>query len=172
MLCVTQQSAKESRHEPPTHFRPAFCTALAGLGCARRATAEAFEITKKTPRNGGPFSPEQYAVLREENTESPWTSPLNDEHRKGIFTCAACDLPLYNSTTKFDSGTGWPSFFDVLPNAVGRKEDNGLFTTRTEVRPALRRPSGACVRGRSAADRFALLHEWRRPAPFAPDKVA
>ena len=79
------------------------------------------------------LAPEQFAVLREENTEPPNSSPLLDEHRKGIFACAGCDLPLYSSDTKYDSGTGWPSFYDVLPNAVGKKEDNTLFSTRTEV---------------------------------------
>jgi peptide-methionine (R)-S-oxide reductase len=71
--------------------------------------------------------------MREEDTERPWTSPLLNEHRKGTFVCAACALPLYSSDTKYDSGTGWPSFFDVLPNAVGKKEDDTWFTARTEV---------------------------------------
>ena len=69
----------------------------------------------------------------EESTERPWSSPLNDEHRKGVFLCAACKLPLYASETKYDSGTGWPSFFDVLADAVGRTEDNTLFATRAVV---------------------------------------
>jgi peptide-methionine (R)-S-oxide reductase len=95
--------------------------------------AEDFEITKTEAEWKALLAPEQYAVLREENTEPPNSSPLLDEHRKGIFACAGCDLPLYSSDTKYDSGTGWPSFFDVLPNAVGKKEDNTLFSTRTEV---------------------------------------
>ena len=72
-------------------------------------------------------------MLRQEDTERPFTSALNAEKRKGSYNCAGCDLPLYASETKFESGTGWPSFFDVLPNAVGKKEDNTLFTTRTEI---------------------------------------
>jgi peptide-methionine (R)-S-oxide reductase len=95
--------------------------------------AEDFEITKTEAEWKALLAPEQYAVLREENTEPPNSSPLLDEHRKGAFACAGCDLPLYSSDTKYDSGTGWPSFFDVLPNAVGKKEDNTLFSTRTEV---------------------------------------
>ena len=95
--------------------------------------AEDFEIIKTEAEWKALLAPEQYAVLREENTEPPNSSPLLDEHRKGTFACAGCDLPLYSSETKYDSGTGWPSFYDVLPNAVGKKEDNTLFTTRTEV---------------------------------------
>lgn len=103
-----------------------------GLGL-RRAWAETFELTKTEADWKAILTPEQFAVLREESTERPWTSPLLNEHRKGMFACAACDLPVYSSDAKFDSGTGWPSFFDVLPDAVGKTEDNTLFTTRTEV---------------------------------------
>ena len=95
--------------------------------------AENFEITKTEAEWKALLAPEQYAILREEDTEPPNSSPLLDEHRRGIYACAGCDLPLYSSDTKYDSGTGWPSFFDVLPNAVGTKEDNTLFTRRTEV---------------------------------------
>ncbi|TIO20542.1 peptide-methionine (R)-S-oxide reductase MsrB, partial [Mesorhizobium sp.] len=72
-------------------------------------------------------------VLRKEGTEYPGTSPLLNEHRKGIFACAGCDLPLYSSETKFDSGTGWPSFWQEIPNAVGMTVDRSLGMTRTEV---------------------------------------
>ena len=100
---------------------------------SRLGFAEDFEISKTEAEWKALLAPEQFAVLREENTEPPNSSPLLDEHRKGTFACAGCDLPLYSSETKYDSGTGWPSFFDVLPNAVGKKEDNTLFSTRTEV---------------------------------------
>jgi peptide-methionine (R)-S-oxide reductase len=100
---------------------------------SRLSFAENFEITKTEAEWRALLAPEQFAVLREENTEPPNSSPLLDEHRKGTFTCAGCDLPLYASETKYDSGTGWPSFFDVLPNAVGKKEDNTLFSKRIEV---------------------------------------
>jgi len=74
-----------------------------------------------------------YAVLRQEATERPFTSPLNDEHRAGIFACKGCALPLFGSKTKFDSGTGWPSFYMPLTNAVATTTDNSLFMSRTEV---------------------------------------
>ena len=79
------------------------------------------------------LTPEQYAVLREEQTEAQQSSPLLKEARNGIYACAGCDLPAFSSDTKFDSGTGWPSFFDVLPGAIGTKKDSSLFATRTEV---------------------------------------
>ena len=100
---------------------------------ARMAFAEAFEITKTDAEWHKILTKVQFATLRKEATENPFTSTLLDEHRKGTFNCAGCDLPIYTSAMKFDSGTGWPSFFDALPNAVGKKEDNTLFTTRTEV---------------------------------------
>jgi peptide-methionine (R)-S-oxide reductase len=78
------------------------------------------------------LTPKQYSVLREEDTEAPFTSPLNDEHRKGIFACVACDLPLFKSETKFDSGTGWPSFYDHIADAIEMKKDHALLEERTE----------------------------------------
>jgi len=105
-----------------------------GLSFASRSSfAETFEITKTEDEWKALLTSEQFAVLREENTEPPNSSPLLDEHRKGTFACAGCDLPLYSSEAKYDSGTGWPSFFEALPNAVGEKADNTLFTKRTEV---------------------------------------
>src|ERR1700754_2732224 len=79
------------------------------------------------------LSPQAYAVLRQGSTEFPYTSPLNDEHRKGVFACAGCALPLYASATKFDSHTGWPSFYDHLPRAIGERVDRSLGEERTEV---------------------------------------
>ncbi|MCF8477596.1 MAG: peptide-methionine (R)-S-oxide reductase MsrB [Pseudolabrys sp.] len=76
---------------------------------------------------------EQYYVLRKEGTERAGTSPLNKEKRKGTFACQGCDLPLFASETKFESGTGWPSFYQPLPGAVGTKTDRSFFSTRTEV---------------------------------------
>ena len=78
------------------------------------------------------LSPEAYRVLRKEATERAWTSDLNDEKRKGIYACAGCGLDLFSSDAKFDSGTGWPSFWDVLPNAIGTKTDFKLIVPRTE----------------------------------------
>ncbi len=76
---------------------------------------------------------QRYAILREGATERAFTSPLLNEHRKGIFTCAGCNLPLFDSATKFESGTGWPSFWRSLPNAVVTRDDNSLAEERTEV---------------------------------------
>jgi peptide-methionine (R)-S-oxide reductase len=73
-----------------------------------------------------------YAVLRREATERPFTSPLDDEKRRGTFVCRGCELPLFSSETKYDSGTGWPSFYDVLPNAIGTKIDFLIGIPRTE----------------------------------------
>ena len=75
-----------------------------------------------------------YRVLFEEATERPYSSPLNDQHARGTFVCNGCDLPLFRSQWKFDSHTGWPSFYDALPNAIGTREDRKLiFSVRTEV---------------------------------------
>lgn len=75
----------------------------------------------------------RYAVLREGATERPFTSPLLNEHRRGVFGCAGCSNPLFSSTTKFESGTGWPSFWRVLPKAVVTGSDHSLMMERTEV---------------------------------------
>ena len=72
-------------------------------------------------------------MLRREDTERAFTSPLNDEHRRGTFACAGCALPLFASTTKFDSGTGWPSFYAPLTNAIRTRDDGSLGISRTEV---------------------------------------
>jgi len=79
------------------------------------------------------LDPAQFEVLRKHGTERAGTSPLNKEKRKGIFACAGCDLPLFSSDTKFESGTGWPSFFQPLPNAIKTVTDRSFFMTRTEV---------------------------------------
>ena len=78
------------------------------------------------------LSKDAFYVLRKEGTERPFSSPLNDEKRKGIFCCAGCDLPLFASETKFDSGTGWPSFWDHLADAIETKTDFKLIVPRTE----------------------------------------
>jgi len=78
------------------------------------------------------LSDEQYRVLRKEGTERPWTSPLNDEKRSGKYVCAGCEQPLFNSKMKFDSGTGWPSFFEYIDGAIGTKRDFKLILPRTE----------------------------------------
>jgi peptide-methionine (R)-S-oxide reductase len=79
------------------------------------------------------LSPAAYDVLRHAGTERPYSSPLNDEHRSGTFVCAGCGRDLFSSTTKFDSGTGWPSFWKALDNAVLEQPDNSAGMSRTEV---------------------------------------
>ena len=79
------------------------------------------------------LSAQQFHVLRKHGTEPAGTSPLNAEHRAGAFRCAGCDLPLFDADTKFDSGTGWPSFYAPLENAVATSTDRSFLTTRTEV---------------------------------------
>jgi len=78
------------------------------------------------------LSEEQYQVLRKEGTERPWTSSLNEEKRSGNYVCAGCGQPLFTSSMKFDSGTGWPSFFEVIDGAIGTKRDFKLILPRTE----------------------------------------
>jgi peptide-methionine (R)-S-oxide reductase len=79
------------------------------------------------------LTPEQFQVLRQRGTERPYSSALDNEHRPGLFACAACDLPLFRSETKFDSGTGWPSFFAPIEDAVRTSNDYSLLIPRTEV---------------------------------------
>ncbi len=89
-----------------------------------------WSLTNKEWKNK--LSPEAYNVLRNEGTERPFSSLLNEEKREGIFHCAGCDLPLFSSLNKFDSGTGWPSFWDHLPDAIETKTDFKLIVPRTE----------------------------------------
>lgn len=103
--------------------------ALAG-GTAR---AEDFEITRTDAQWRAMLSDLEYKVMRHEGTERAFTSPLNNEKRAGTFLCRGCDLPLYASETKYDSGTGWPSFWQALPGAVGTKPDRKLWMVRTEL---------------------------------------
>ncbi len=102
------------------------------FGMASPARAETFTVVKTDAEWKALLTKEQYAVLRQEDTEYPGTSPLLEEHRKGTFSCAGCDLPLYASETKYESGTGWPSFYEALPNAVGLREDTSMMMLRTE----------------------------------------
>src|SRR6202030_2750195 len=95
--------------------------------------AEKFEVEKTDAEWRAQLTPQQYEILRQEGTERPGSSPLLKEHRKGIFACAGCDLPLFSSETKFESGTGWPSFYQPLENAVGKTEDRTFGMLRTEI---------------------------------------
>ncbi|GGL70355.1 peptide-methionine (R)-S-oxide reductase MsrB [Wenxinia marina] len=94
---------------------------------------ESFEVSLSEAEWRERLTPEQFAVLREEATERAFSSPLNDEHREGLYHCAGCDQALYSSGTKFESGTGWPSFWAPLDDAVATKTDFKLVYPRTEV---------------------------------------
>jgi peptide-methionine (R)-S-oxide reductase len=95
--------------------------------------AGAFAVTYSEAEWRKRLTPDQFAVLRQSGTERPFTSPLDKEKRRGNFACAGCDLDLFSSTAKFDSGTGWPSFWAPLDNAVGTEEDKTYGMTRTAV---------------------------------------
>jgi len=97
------------------------------------ATTTKFEITKTPEEWRRILTPEQYQVLREHGTERAGTSPLDKNYADGTYDCAGCDLPLFSSETKFNSGTGWPSFYKPLNNAVGDTVDKSFFMTRTEI---------------------------------------
>ncbi|WP_420792981.1 peptide-methionine (R)-S-oxide reductase MsrB [Oleispirillum naphthae] len=116
------------------------------LGIAAAAVWAAARFTPKSQAQGGPFeltlseaewrkrlTPQQYEILRDHGTEYAFSSPLDKEKRAGTFACAGCDLPLFSSETKFESGTGWPSFWKPLDNAVGTREDRSYGMRRTEA---------------------------------------
>lgn len=115
----------------------AITSALASGAFQRRpvaaAAAEVFEVTHTEAEWRKKLSPQQYAILREESTERPGSSPLNQEHGTGTFACAGCNLPLFSSTTKYESGTGWPSFYKPLDQAIGTREARDFGMVRTEV---------------------------------------
>jgi len=114
------------------------CAAAAVAGLApvsawARAAGQRFEISHSPAEWRRRLGPERYAILREAHTERPWSSPLNKEKRRGLFLCAGCDLPLFSSATKFESGTGWPSFYAPLRSTVGTSIDRSLGMSRVEV---------------------------------------
>ncbi len=95
--------------------------------------ARAYEVTHSDAEWKKILKPDQYRVLRTAGTETPYTSPLNKEKRAGVFSCAGCELPLFSSATKFESGTGWPSFWQPMSNAVVEDTDSTFGMKRTEV---------------------------------------
>jgi len=107
--------------------------AMLGWRSQPAEAAEKFEYQLSDAAWRKKLSPAAYRTLRHEDTEYPFTSPLNNEHRAGTFACAGCALPLFSSRTKFDSGTGWPSFWQPMSNAVRTRVDGSLGFTRTEV---------------------------------------
>lgn len=115
-------------------------TGLLGLGAifvrpfrAAATPKGPFEVTYTDDEWKNRLTSSQYDVLRHEGTERPFTSPLNDEHRRGVFACAGCALDLFASDTKFESHTGWPSFYAPLPKAVQTSTDSSFGVSRTEV---------------------------------------
>ena len=112
-------------------------TLLTGLialaGTRAFGVTGSFEITRTEAEWRAMLTQIEFDVMREEATERPFTSPLDKETRVGTYHCKGCDLALYGSAQKYDSGTGWPSFWDALPNAIGTRADNTLFATRTEA---------------------------------------
>ncbi|MEQ7873079.1 peptide-methionine (R)-S-oxide reductase MsrB [Sphingomonas sp. ASV193] len=113
--------------------------ALTGIGlllaCAPATSSEAatrYPVMMSDAQWRAKLGAARFDILRQEGTERAFTSPLLNEHRKGVFACAGCGQPAYSSATKFDSGTGWPSFWATLPRAVAYRTDNSLGMTRTE----------------------------------------
>ena len=118
------------------HFLSGARAAVAGLlllGGRSSASIKNFKVTHSPAEWKRLLGPQRYHVLREAGTERAFTSPLLNEHRKGTFACAGCALPLFASSTKFESGTGWPSFWKPLAGAVSTKTDRSLLMQRTEV---------------------------------------
>ena len=107
--------------------------ALLGRRSVAQAAPATFQVNHTPAEWRRRLTPAQFDVLREAGTETPDSSPLLNEHRSGVFTCAGCNLPVFPSKTKFDSGTGWPSFYAPLPNAIATTRDASLGEVRTEV---------------------------------------
>jgi peptide-methionine (R)-S-oxide reductase len=120
-------------------FSLAGLAALLGAGVAIPASRSAgpsgktFEVTRTDAEWRRILSPQAYTVMREHGTEYAFSSPLDKNYAPGRYDCAGCDLPLFPSSTKYDSRTGWPSFWKPFDNAVGTAEDRSFFTVRTEV---------------------------------------
>ena len=115
------------------HRRHLMIGALAALGAGAAATrARAFEITRTDAEWRSMLTPLEYRVMRQEGTERAFSSPLDKFYEAGTYHCRGCDLPLYPSSTKYDSGTGWPSFWAALPDAIGTKPDYKMIVRRTE----------------------------------------
>ena len=105
---------------------------VANANAADKAAPRADRVVLSDAEWKKRLTEEQYRVLRHEGTERPGSSPFNGEKRKGKFVCAGCDLPLFTSEAKYESGTGWPSFYDFIPGSLGTKKDFALILPRTE----------------------------------------
>lgn len=127
-MCVPQKTVQ--CRVCPAHPTSACFIHTASNGEQKMTSPEQIDRSEEEWR--GQLSDEEFQVLRKEGTERPWTSSLNDEKRAGTFACAGCGQALFKSAQKFDSGTGWPSFFDVLDGAVETKRDSKLLRPRIE----------------------------------------
>jgi len=106
--------------------------AAGALLCPSAALALELQVTMTDAQWRTKLGPERFRILRQAGTERPYSSRLNKEKRKGIFACAGCNLPLFSSAAKFESGTGWPSFWKALPNAIGTRRDTAFGMVRVE----------------------------------------
>ena len=138
--------------------------ALPGSGAAQAR----FAVIRTPEQWRRQLGPERYRILREAGTERAGTSPLNNEHRRGRFLCAGCSQALFASTTKFDSGTGWPSFFRALPGGTVTRGSRNMFFGPKSSAPAAAAPRPR-VQRRAQADGPALLHE--RAGAAVPARV-
>lgn len=118
---------------PSLNRRLFLLSAAAALTSAPALAAGRFEITRTKAEWKAMLSEAEYLIMRREATERAFVSPLHDNDKPGKYLCRGCELPLYSSRTKYDSGTGWPSFASPLKNAIGTRPDNTLFVVRTEV---------------------------------------
>lgn len=114
------------------HRRAFILTTLAAAAAPAGLMAQSFEVTRTKAEWKAMLSDIEYRVMRKEGTERAGSSPLDKNYAEGTYHCRGCDLAIYPSSTKFDSGTGWPSFYASLPGAIGTKDDRKLFTVRTE----------------------------------------
>lgn len=115
------------------HRRTFLALTAAVAACGTASRAQGFAVIRTEAEWQAMLTDLEYAVMRQEATEPPFSSPLDKTYAEGTYLCRGCDLPLYPSATKYDSGTGWPSFWDSLPGAVGTKPDNTMLMRRTEV---------------------------------------
>lgn len=122
----------DRRHFITAALAAGSATVFARLGGASTSGTEDFDVTRTEAEWREMLSDLEYKVMREEGTERAFTSPLDKNYADGSYNCRGCDQPLYSSETKYDSGTGWPSFWEAKDGAIGTKEDRALFTVRTE----------------------------------------
>ena len=142
--------------------------AIFGKSAGTAEAAQRFEVAKSPAEWRRLLGAQRYAVLREAATERAGSSPLDREKRRGTFLCAGCDLPVYSSAAKFDSGTGWPSFTRPLPNAVRTRADRTLFAVRTEVIAGAAAAISATSSTTARGDRQKRLHETGLDLKFRP----